>query len=286
MTKIAPAWLADFQRRFGDAITTPLDRSTGALAATPAAYDDTLVNMTTDGPTAPKRERLAIYNRQYWFRLFTTFHEAYPLTMRLFGAWDMNAHIMRFLAANPPAHWDLARATEGFDSFLENELAAESDEAKRVLVEAARIDRAWQRVFLAPAVPTYRPSEAEAPRLLDSRLVQSPAVAFVEEHAPLLELRRHIMREPGETRIEMPPAFDAPRSWALVRRDEGTLQLLLDAREAELLHLLATRSVREALAMLEAACSNEERAALPEKARAWLARSVENDFWIGLASRG
>ena len=43
--KAAPTWLADFQRRFGDAIRTPLDRSSGTLAAEPAAYDDALVKI-------------------------------------------------------------------------------------------------------------------------------------------------------------------------------------------------------------------------------------------------
>ncbi|MGH7285817.1 MAG: HvfC/BufC family peptide modification chaperone [Polyangiaceae bacterium] len=281
--KTAPAWLADFQRRFGDAITTLLDRSTGTLAATPNAYDDALVKMTTDGPTATRSERLAIYNRQYWFRLFTAFHEAYPLTTRLFGAWEMNAHAARFLVANPPGHWDLGRAADGFDSFLEKELAAEDDITRRTLVEAARIDRAWQKVFLAPPVPAFRPSEANALRLLDSKLLRSPAVAIVREHAPLMDLRRRVMREPGETRIEMPALLEAPRFWALVRRDEGTLQLRLDRREAELFDHLETHTVRDALAMLEASSTDEERSALPDKTRAWLARSVENDFWIGLA---
>ena len=281
MSKAVPSWLADFQRRFGDAIRTPLDRSTGTLTAVPSAYDDRLVHMTANGPAATRTERIAVYNRQYWFRLFTAFHDAYPLTTRLLGAWEMNAHVAKFLAVNPPGHWDLASATEGFDSFLERALADEGEIERRMLVEAARIDRAWQRVFLAPAVAKFRFTEADAARLLDSRLVSSPAVAIVEEHAPLMELRRRVMHERGEARVEMPAPFERPRFWALVRRDEGTLQLPLDAREAELFDLLTQRTVRDALGCLEAACSEEERAALPEKARAWLARSVENDFWLG-----
>ena len=279
----APSWLADFQQRFGDAIRTPLDRSSGTLTATPSAYADALVSMTTDGPATGRTERIAVYNRQYWFRLFTAFHDAYPLTTRLFGAWEMNEHVARFLSARAPNHWDLATATEGFDSFLEADLAVEGEGTRRTLIDAARIDRAWQRVFLAPAAPKFRFSETDAERLLDARLRLSPAVAFVVEHAPLMDLRRRVMNEPSDPRVAMPAPFDPPqsRSWALVRRDEGTLQIPLDAREAQLFELLAQHTVRDALARLEAACTEDERKILPQKTRAWLARSVENDFWLG-----
>ena len=281
--KSAPTWLAEFQRRFGDAIRTPLDRSTGTLAATPSAYDEALVKMTTNGPAIDRTERIAIYNRQYWFRLFTASHDAYPLTTRLFGAWEMNDLVARFLSARPPSHWDLARATEGFDSFLETELVTATEPTRRTLLEAAHIDHAWQRVFSAPAVPKFRFAETDAARLLDARLVLSPAVSFVVEHAPLMDLRRRVMNERGDAGVEIPAPFDPPqsRSWALVRRDEGTLQLPLDAREARLFELLTEHTVREALAILEAECAEEERRALPGKTRAWLARSVENDFWLG-----
>ena len=283
----APAWLAEFQQRFGDAIRTPLDRSTGTLRATPSSFDEALVNMTTDGPAADRTERIAIYNRQYWFRLFTTFHDAYPLTTRLLGAWEMNDYAARFLCARAPSHWDLASATEGFESFLESDLTAKDEPVRRTLVEAARIDRAWQLVFLAPAVPKFRFEEVDAARLLDARLVLSPAVIFVAEHAPLMDLRRRIMNEPGDARVAMPAPFDPPRSrsWALVRRDEGTLLVPLDAQEAQLFELLAKHTVRDALAILEAGSAEGERKLLPEKTRAWLARSVENEFWVGATAQ-
>ena len=83
----APDWLVELQGRFGAVIRTPLDRSSGALRATvsanaPAALDDSL-----DGPRRPAAERLAVYNRQYWFRLFGVMQTAFPLTARLLGHW-------------------------------------------------------------------------------------------------------------------------------------------------------------------------------------------------------
>lgn len=280
MTRAAPEWLAEFQRRFGDAIRTPLDRSTGTLRATTNAYDPELVRSTAPGPATSREERLAVYNRQYWFRLFGVFHDAFPLTMRLLGAWDFNAYVAEFLAEAAPRHWDIAHASDGFVIFFEGAVVDRDDSL--ALVEAARIDRAWQDVFLAPPVEPFRPTEEHAARLLDARLAPSPAVAIVDEHAPLLELRHRIMSEPGESRVAAPSPHPSARSWAIVRRDTGTLQMPLDAREAELLRALVKNTVRDALALVEASCSDEERAKLPENARAWLAKSVANGFWIGL----
>lgn len=269
MTRPVPSWLADLQARFGDAITHPLSRATGTLEATPAAYDPALVTSTSAA-------RLAVYNRQYWFRLFDVLQSAYPLTMRLTGAWSFNTMAASFLEASPPRGWDVDRATDGFERFVER------TNEPPVIVEAARLDAAWLRVFRAPRTTPFRPTNEDAPRLPGSRLVSSPALALVEEHFALAALRRQILRERGESKLDAPAALPKGRTWAIVRREAGTFELALEPREAELHALLRSRSVGDALAMLEARCSDDERAELPANARRWLARSVENDFWVGL----
>ena len=267
MTREAPAWLADLQARFGDAIRTPLDRATGTLAAATHAYDAEIARET-------RAERLAVYNRQYWFRLFDVMHGAYPLTTRLFGAWAFNEHAARFLIERPPRSWDIDRVPDGFDAFL----AATHPAGPHV--EAARIDAAYRDVFRAPAVTPFRPTREDAATLLDARLVPSPAVAIVEERSALVELRRAILDRPADARVDAPPSHDRVRSWAIVRGDEATATLPLDAREAELLALLATTTIRDALARLESTCTEDERRELPSRTQAWLARSVQLGFWI------
>lgn len=279
----APAWLADLQARFGRVIRTPLDRSTGTLRATPEAYDALARAQASNGPVASGDERLAVYNRQYWFRLFTVLHGAFPLTSRLVGYWQFNDYAARFLLAHPPRHWDIDRVPNGFDDFFCDALDREDAPEREALSEAARLDAAWRAVFEAPAVTPFRPSAEDAARLLDARLVPSPAVAVVEEHWPLLELRRRLRDDASEARAALPARLARPNRWALVRRPEGIGQLTLEAREAELFSLLREHSVGDALARLEAACSDEERAALPARARTWLARSVQLEFWAGLA---
>lgn len=279
----APAWLMEFQARFGGVIRTPLDRATGTLLATPSAYDPVARAEARNGPLASGDERLAVYNRQYWFRLFGVLHAAFPLTSRLVGYWQFNDYAARFLLAHPPRHWDIDRVPNGFDVFFSEALeSVDAPTERKALREAARLDAAWRGVFEAPPVTAFRPSPEQAPRLLEGRLVASPAVAVIQEHWPLLELRRRLRDDSSEARAALPPRLVRPNWWALVRRPQGIGQLALDAREGELFCLLRDHSVAEALAQLERACSDEERAALPARARAWLARSVELEFWAGL----
>ncbi|HEX7665851.1 MAG TPA: DNA-binding domain-containing protein [Polyangiaceae bacterium] len=269
MTKPAPSWLADFQARFGAAITAPLDRTSGTLRAKPSSYDPVLVASTSE-------RRLAIYNRQYWFRLFEVLQSAYPLTMRLLGAWGFNGLASRFLEQAPPASWNVDDATNHFETFLG------SIDAAPFVIEAARLDAAWLRVFRAPPVRAFRPTAEDAPRIPTARLVPSPALVIVREHFDLAPLRRRILQETAETKVDPPRALATSRAWAIVRRASGIAEIALEEREAELLDLLGERTVSDALAMLEASCTDEERAALPAQTQRWLARSVENDFWIGL----
>lgn len=274
MSRPAPAWLAELQARFGAAIRTPLDRSSGTLTATPASYPAELV--------AGVRGSLAVYNRQYWFRLLERALDAFPLTARLLGAWQFHDYSARFFLATPPRGWDLERATDGFLHFFVDALPP--GDTRELLVESAHIDAAWLEVFRAPAVPPFRPSAADAARLLDARLLPAPSVALVKESAPLLALRRRAVQQHSSAalRIPMPPRLAQPRFWALVRTDTGTLQLPLEPREAELHTLLGALPVRAALSRLEGACSPEERAALPARAQAWLARGVQHGFWCGM----
>jgi len=278
----APAWLAEFQARFGEMIRMPLDRSSGTLAATPALYPQSLVKDVQNGPQTRGEARLAVYNRQYWFRLFEALKSAFPLTSRLTGYWAFNEYAARFFLSHPPRGWDIERSADGFEALFADAIEDEDGRRRQALVEAARIDAGFRRVFLAPKTASYRPSSADATRLLDGRLLPSAALQILEEHSPLLEIRARLVRDEVESRLELPPALARSRWWALVGRDHAILQIPLEAREAELLGLLGAFSIRDALARLEGACSPEERAALPAKTGTWLAQSVERGFWSGI----
>ena len=275
-----PEWLEGFEARFGAVIRTPLDRASGTLRATPDAYD-TELGRDTGNP-----EGLAVYNRQYWFRLFSVVQAVYPLFTRLTGPWKLNELAAGFLLAHPPKHWDLDAAPVGFDAFLAATLEPEGVDAegrllpRAMLTEALAIDAAWQRVFRAPRPDAYHPTEEDAERLPGARLIPSPTMAIVEEHWPLLALRLALVRGADKVATLGVP-HPCARWWAILRRNGAMSVQALEEREATLLGLLRTETVGTALARLEQDCPEAERATLPARTRRWLSRSVILGFWTG-----
>jgi len=275
-----PDWLADFQHRFGAVLREPLDRATGTLTARVVRYAPDAVREIRDAANASAAARLAVYNRQYWFRLFSVLQTAYPLTTHLLGAWRFNAYAQAFLNAHPPRTWTLDDVPEGFDDALPALLG--DDPARALLTDAARLDAHWRVLFHAPDVTPFRPGAAEAARLPDSRLVLSPRVRLWCERHALLALRPQL-RADRETPHAAPPAHAAPAWFALLAEPHGIRAVPLEPREGALLTLLARHPVRDALAQLEAETPAAERAALPAQTQRWLAQSVARGFWVGLA---
>lgn len=266
MTKPPPAWLLPFTDTFGAVLRTPLARDTGTLRDTPELWPGHAV------ATVTSRTGLGVYNRQYWFRLFSAAQAAYPLTTRLLGAWAFNGHAAAFFADCPPSGHDLDDVSDG----LAARLAATVADPR--VAGAAAVDRTWHRVFRAPDAPVWRPGPADAPHLADALLVRSPAVALVVERWPLLEARAALSVDAGATLVVDPPA---ERSWLLVRAP-GTMRLVpLEPAEARLHTLLDTLPLARALAQLERETATHARTALPEQARRWLDRAAALGAWRG-----
>jgi hypothetical protein len=284
------AWLADFQRRFGAALRTPLDAKSGTLRAQPQRYPAQLVGAVLEAGSGA-RQRLAVYNRQYWFRLLTVMQTSWPLTARLLGMFYFNLYAQHFLQQTPPTHYDLRFVTLGFEAYLASSIQTELIHRgpkdvplpKRALLEAATLDAAFARVFHAPAEPRFDHAQLAAADIADKRLVNSAAYARVDEHWPLLSLRQALRDDPSEQAVQLPPPLPAAQEWALFRNAQGVGQLPLTALHARLLALLETLPLGHALAQLEAEVEPSARARLPELTQAWLAQGVASGFWIGLA---
>lgn len=272
-----PAWLRAFQERFTEMLRTPLDRSTNALRAQSEAYPAEAVAMAADGPHSAAPQRLAVYNRQYWFRLFTVLQSAFPVTAKLMGYWRFNEFAARFLSANPPRSWDIDRVADGFERFLSVETAELAEGP--MWSEASALDAVWRGLLREPESTPFQVSPEIAAHLLDARLVRSSSVALLCERWPLLEWRAVVQSKPEDERVPAPGRLAEPRWWALVRERNGVRQVPLEPGEGALIALLSEHRVRDALAQLEAECPEDERASLPAKAQRWLANSVLRGVW-------
>lgn len=284
----APAWLGEFQSAFGAILREPLDRQTGSLRALTDRYDLSLG--ATDGARIDARERLAVYHRQYWFRLFGVVQAGFPLTARLLGFWHFNEFAAAFLVAHPPRAWDIGRAADGFATFLQAAVAGRTlrvgspvrDVDGDLVAAAATIDEVFRHVFDLAPEPAFRPGPADAARLLSARLVPAATACLVEERWPLARLRQDAVGRGDLAEIMPPDALTEPAFWAVFQTHVGVSQARLSRLEASLWRLLREHPVERALGLLEASCTEAERATLPALTQTFLARSVELGFWTGL----
>jgi hypothetical protein len=287
-----PAWLAQLQARFGAVLRTPLDRSTGTLRAQPDAYEVALCQKVQEGPGLGSEQRLSVYNRQYWFRLFGVMQNEYPLTAALFGYWRFNDYAARFLLENPPCNVDIHKVAEGFDEFLlravpEPSIPLDPSQPalpRAALQDAARLDTALRHALYAPKEPRLRLAETDAQGFARGRLRPRTGLTVLSERWPLVALRRQLGACRTGGRASLPPPHSGNAWWAVFGTDAGTGQLELSLLQAQLFLLLIEHPVAEALARLEAGCPLEERAALPARVQGWLAQSAELGFWSALTS--
>jgi len=286
----APACLEQFETSFSQMLRAPLDRRAGRLQARARDYSAELCDAARPGPALGSRERLAVYNRQYWFRLFGVLQHEFPLTTALAGPWAINGLAAQFLAQTPPRHPDLAQAADGFAEFLaaqspETTASVEPELARiplRALVQAAQVDQAFRAVFRAPEQPVWRPSAAEVVGLSGARLRWSEAVCLIDEDWPLLRLREEATR----ARAVVLPAqhADGAQCWAVCQTPLGQRVVALSPVQARLMRGLQRCSVADAFAQLEAACTPEARRALITHTARWLGEAVRHGFWTGLVA--
>lgn len=291
MTREAPAWLEGFQEQFSAMLRAPLDRSSGTLRAAPGTYPGELVAATLPTARADGAARLAIYNRQYWFRLFTVMQREFPLTAALTGAWDFNGVCAAFLDAHPPVGHALTHAGDGFAAFVEGRYAQAGMPLTRetlpgpALVQAVGLDEAFRTVFWAPEVDPdemapLRRSIAQAGGT--ARLRPSGRFTLVCEWWPLVALRRQATAVAPGTPLSLPDRLPSQRHVAIHRGRAGAAVLPLTRLQAALYRRLGGETIEAAVAHLDADAIPSERAELPAQVAEWMALSVRLGFWAGV----
>ncbi|MBK9519631.1 MAG: putative DNA-binding domain-containing protein [Anaeromyxobacter sp.] len=277
-----PPWLAALQAGFGEVLRHPLDRSSGRLRARTDRYPQPSCDLVRETPDRPARERLAVYHRQYWFRLLTAMQEDFPLLTALMGHWEFNGWAAGYLRVHPPRGGGLQRLADGFLGHLDGVLPSQGLRGgtpelvpRAALLEAAAIDAAWREVLLAEEAAPFDPAGLQAEGWASLRLGRRPGFGLVSEHWPLCDLRRRVGAAGVDRRAPLPPRHGR-RRWVLFGRAGARLfELEVPPRQAQLLELLEELPVGEALAVLEARCRGAERDRLPAQVERWLAQGVE-----------
>lgn len=283
-------WLAELQSRFSSILRQPLSAAGGTLHADSARYPARALEDFLGGPKLSAAERLGVYQRQYWMRLMRLLQEQYPLTMRLCGAWGFNLWAIEYIARTPPRGSDLSAVPEGFDAFLagqgNTEVVQPAGAAalpRAALLQSAAWDSAFRRVWSAAEEPKYRPNAQAGTSLLERRFRLASDVARIEEHWPLLELRRTTSQSSTEDAVSLPAQHPRPKRWVLHRTTRGLAHFELRPNEAMLLDLLEQYPLGSALARLEAESEASALPDLPAATQGFLARAVERGLFRDVA---
>lgn len=276
-----PAWLARIQREFTDLLATPLDRSTGRLLSREGDYPRELLERVVDAPPIAPAERLAVYHRQYWYRLLDLLQTSFPVSTRLLGHYHFNEPAALYFSAHPPRSRDLDRDADGFPDFFDAWARGARPAVAEYLSTGMALDRAFRQVFAAPRVDAFVPTPDLAPRILGVRLVPSPERALYRERWPLLRERSRIVADQSERPWKEPPRLPEEEAYLIARSEGGISFAPLAVEEARLYELLARETVGAALGLWQEECGSGSEHDDAQKAQSWLERSVRLRLWSG-----
>ena len=191
--------LLELQRRMAAAVLHPLTRS----ETMPRRRKDGVSNAReADALIAPNDrlssiERLEIYNRQYWFRLYSSFEEDFPGLKAIIGNAKFEPLMRDYLTECPSESFTL----RNLGSRLEGWLAAHPEyvEPRRVLaMDMVRLE--WAHI---EAFDSAREELLDADDLAaiddESRLRLQPYLRVLELHYPVDDLLIELRNESGSS---------------------------------------------------------------------------------------
>lgn len=201
-----PTQLKKTQQWFGSIIGRPVDENSLMNPISPSGHpmDQEAANFISPSPTLRPAQRIQLYNQQYWWRLLNTFHDMFPLLLRLFGYHDFNKTIgIPYLVKYPPRHWSLSLLGDRLVQWIEEDYHAED---KNLILNTAKVDWAFNHSFIAPALKPITsddlPANGDLSFLLKKKLYLQPHVHLFEMDYDLFQFRVEFLKHPPDYWIE------------------------------------------------------------------------------------
>jgi len=220
-------------------------------------------------------ERVAIYTRMYFARLFEVLQADYPALEKIVGEDAFEKIARAYVAKFPSRSYSLNPLGRRLPEFL----ARAPRVPKRVIaVDIARVERAMSEVFDAEEAAPLSPdavAAVPASAWASARLVPIPAFG-------LLALRTRANAAVSAARQETPlPDLRTHATWvAVFRRDDTVYRLDLTEPQFALLSALCRgKTVRVALAAAVKAAGRRDAAALPGQLFGWFRTWTEEGLF-------
>jgi hypothetical protein len=125
-------------------------------------------------------ERLEIYNRQYWFRLFSSFEEDFPGVQAVVGRKQFQVLMRAYLEAHPSTSFSLRNLGSQLVNWLQ-ENPAWTEPHSELAIEMARLEWAHIEAFDNAMWPPLT-VDARAQIGAESRLTLQPHIRLIEAH--------------------------------------------------------------------------------------------------------
>lgn len=196
-----PLKLKKTQQWFASIISRPIDEESRMNPISPSgvAMEEEAPLYIAPSPTLRPDERIQIYNQQYWWRLLNTLHDIFPLVTRLFGYHDFNQVIgIPYLYQYPPPDWCLIKIGDHLPDWVEANYEAPD---KQLVLDAGRIDCAFNLSFLAPEHERMNPSTSEE-AMLSQKLFLQPHIHLFDMDYNLFEFRQEFLKEKPDYWVE------------------------------------------------------------------------------------
>jgi hypothetical protein len=169
-----------------------LQRQMAAAVMRPLTRKETMQQRDADGNSVAREaesfikpndrlssfERLEIYNRQYWFRIFSAFEEDFPGLKAVVGVRRFEKLMRAYLEANPSRSFTLRNLGSSLVSWLSKNKEYAEPHTEAALAMAA-LEWAHIEAFDNARLPALT-AEAAASLSDDSRLALQPCVRLLE----------------------------------------------------------------------------------------------------------
>jgi hypothetical protein len=191
--------LLELQRRMASAVMHPLTRN------------ETMPRRRRDGVSNQKEaeafikpndrlssfERLEIYNRQYWFRLYTSFEEDFPGLEAILGRAKFEPLMRAYLTECPSESFSLRNLGSRLEQWL-NEHPTYIEPHAALALDMVRLEWAHIEAFDSAAEPLLDPDELAS---IDehSRLAMQPYLRVLELRYPVEDLLIAVRSENGSS---------------------------------------------------------------------------------------
>jgi len=209
--------LLELQRRFSEALMTPLNSEEGIAERTLRGQPMQRVaeSMVKPNDRLSSAERLEIYSRSYWFRLISSLNEDFVGLRAVLGDERFDALVQAYLTANPSRSFSL----RDLGSRLESWLRASPEYIhphQQLALDMVRLEWADTECFDAAEDPKLTPDDV-AGLGEDPKLHLQPHIRLLDLEYPVDKLLLEIRDAAEDDSDEASNTFSQRRSRARVK---------------------------------------------------------------------